>query len=217
VPGLPHSATTTETTPTEHIGEKHMEDGSEAKLVIRKFKNQTEADDVRQRVLETFLLAISDILTKQTDVKTQVNAGILEFESFLDALLGGGSHPALEAWLERRKGTPAGDAGELRARRLIVLMTIALERVGLSRAEARRTAAREATAAAVFAGQNISAKTIEHWHERMSELTPRDEQLIATAIATAGTEAKHRLALYFIGHAHFAHNPTAMLVPVHTD
>jgi hypothetical protein len=194
-----------------------MEDESNAKLLVRKFRNQGEADEVRRRVLETFLLAVSDILVKQTDIKTQINAGILEFDSFVDALLGGGSHPALDAWLERRKGTPAADAGELRARRLIVLMTIALERSGLSMAAARSMAAREATATAVFPGQNISAKTIEHWHERMSELTPREEQLIATAIATAGTEAKHRLALYFIGHAHFAHNPTAMLVPVHTD
>jgi hypothetical protein len=194
-----------------------MADESDAKLVVRKFKNQHEANEVRRRVLETFLLAASDILMKQTDIQTRINAGILEFESFLDALLGGGSQPALEAWSERRKGKPAADAGELRARRLIVLMSIALGRAGLSLAAARHMAAKEATAAAVFPGKSITVKTVEHWHDRMPDLTPRDEQLIATAIASAGTEAKRRIALYFIGLAHYANNPSVAMMPVHTD
>jgi hypothetical protein len=194
-----------------------MEDENDAKLVVRKFKNQHEADEVRRRVLETFLLAVSDILVKQTDIKTQINNGILEFDSFVDALLGGGSHPALEAWLGRRKGTPPADAGELRARRLIVLMTIALERSGLSMAAARSIAAREATATAVFPGKTVAVKTLEHWHDRMPDLTPRDEQLIATAIAVVGIEAKHRIALYFVGLAHYAHNPSVVIMNAHAD
>jgi hypothetical protein len=193
-----------------------MEDVTNAKIAIRRFQNQDDADDMRVRVLETFLLGVSKVL-KQTDLKTQVNAGILEYESFLDAFLGGGSHPALERWLERRKGAPAGDTGELRARRLIVLMTIALERAGLSMAAARRMAAKEVTAAAVFPGDNISSKTIEHWHERMPGLTPRDETLLSIAITTAGTEAKRRIALYFVGLAHYAHNPSVVIMPVSAE
>jgi hypothetical protein len=193
-----------------------QDDEGDVKVVIHKFKNQGEADDMRQRVLENVLLAVSKSFA-QTDIKIRVNTGVMEFELFLDALLGGGSHPALEAWLDRRKGTPPGDAGELRARRLIVLMTIALERAGMSMQEARRMAAKETTAAAVFPGENVSVKRIEHWHERMPELTPRDEQLIATGIASVGTQAKHRLALHFIGHAHFAHNPSVVIMPVDTE
>jgi hypothetical protein len=65
-----------------------MEDETNVKVAIGKFKNQDDAD------AETFLLGVSNIL-KQMDLKTQLNAGILEFDSFLDALLGGGSHPGL--------------------------------------------------------------------------------------------------------------------------
>jgi hypothetical protein len=81
-------------------------DGSDTKLVVRKFKNQHDADEVRGRVLETFLLAVSDILVKQTSIKTQINSGILEFDSFVDALLGGGSHPALQALLQHLRAVP---------------------------------------------------------------------------------------------------------------
>jgi hypothetical protein len=139
---------------------------------------------------------------------------VLEFESFVVALLGGGSHPALEAWLTRRKGAPPADIGALRSRRLIMLMATALERAGMSAAEARRVAAKEATMAAIFPGEAVTAKAVEHWLERSPELTPADEQLIANAIASAGTAAKHRLALYFIGLAHFASNPSiAVMLP----
>jgi hypothetical protein len=185
----------------------------ETNIVVRKFRNRDEANDARRRVLEAFLLATSTAF-QQTDLAAKVNNGVLEFESFVDALLGGGSHPALDAWLARRKGTTAANIGTLRARRLIMLMAIALERSGMNGVEARRMAAQETTRAGIFPGETISAKALEHWLERMPDLAPADEQLIANAIANGGTAEKHRIALYFVGLAHFAHNPSVVVVPM---
>jgi hypothetical protein len=183
-------------------------------IQVRKFKNKADADAVRERTLQHFVYRVIDTLKKQTGLTEQVNSGLLEFESFIEALEGGGSHPKLETWLQRRKGTPPADARELRARRLIVLMTIALERTSMPRsmAEARRFAAKETNAAHVFPGETITAKAIEHWHDRQPELTRWDEQLVATAIASIGMGAPRRLATYFVGLAHFAHNPSVTIV-----
>ena len=182
-------------------------------IAVCKFRNKADADAVRERRLQDFMYSVLDAFKQQTNLTTQVNSGALEFESFIDALMGGGSHPALEAWMQRRKGTPAADARTLRARRLIVLMTIALERAGIgSMAKARQFAAKETNAAKVFPGEVVTAKALEHWHDRQPDLTRWDEQLVATSIASVGLDAPHRLALYFIGLAHFAHNPTAVIV-----
>ncbi len=181
-------------------------------IAVRKFKSKADADAVREQTLTHFLYSVLDTLKRQTNLAAQVNSGLLEFESFVEALMGGGSHPALENWMHRRKGTPAADARELRARRLIVLMSIALERTGMTMAGARRFAAKETNAARVFPGENVTAKAIEHWHDRAIELTPQDEQLVATSIACVGLDAPRRLALYFIGLAHFAHNPSVAMM-----
>jgi hypothetical protein len=182
-------------------------------VVVRKFKNKAEADAVRERRCTEFMYAIIDMFRQQTDVATQVNSGAVEFESFVDAVMGGGTHPVLERWLARRKGTPPADARALRARRLVVLMTEALKRnTGWSMEQARRYAAREVNAANVFPGETITKKAIEHWHERQQEPTPGDEQLLGTSVAVAGPSSPRRIALYFIGLAHYAHNPSVAIV-----
>jgi hypothetical protein len=192
-------------------------DEPHAAIAVRKFRNQDEADEVRCQVLETFLLAAVEAFRQQTSLQHQVNAGVNEFEAYVDAQLSGGDHPAHTAWLRRRKGTPAADAGTLRARRLIVLMAVALARCGLSQGGARRMAAKEATIRGVFPGEPVSAKAVEHWHYSQGALTPEDEQLVATALASAGVENRQRVALYFVGLAHLVHNPSAVIVPLDNE
>jgi hypothetical protein len=181
-------------------------------IAVRKFKSKADADELREQLVAHFMYSVIDAFKQKADLSTRVNSGAVEFEGFVAALMGGGTHPLLERWQRQRKGTPAADERELRARRLIVLMTIALERTGLSMAEARRFAAKETTVAGVFPGETITAKAVEHWAERQDELTPRDEQLVATSIACCGLHAQRRLALYFIGLAHFSHNPSVAIV-----
>jgi hypothetical protein len=182
-------------------------------VMVRKFKNKDDADAARDRNLQHFCYWLIDNFKQVNDVPAQVNSCFLEFEAFFNAVMGRGTHPTLErCFAERGQGKPPAGPGELRARRLITLIAVALHRnnTGMSMAEARRIAAREANNACVFPGETITAKSIEHWEERQPELTPHDEQLVSTAIATA--EAKHRLALYFVGLAHFAHNPSVAVV-----
>jgi hypothetical protein len=183
-------------------------------VMVRKFKSRADADAARERNLQSFCYWLIDNFKKATDPTAQVNIGFLEFESFFTALMGLGPHPSLDRYMrERGRGMPPADPRELRARRLITLMAVALHRSGIpTMAEARRIAAREANNASVFPGETVTGKAVEHWMNRQPELTPPDEQLIATALATAGTKAPHRVAMYFIGLSHFVHNPSVAVV-----
>jgi hypothetical protein len=121
-------------------------------------------------------------------------------------------HPALLQWQEAKgnKGRPGISDREREARRLVVLMNEGLRRIGLSESHARRTAADAATHYQLF-NHTISASTVKHWRERdYPILFPRDEQLLATGIATAGLNPG-RLVTYFVGLCHLAGNPSAVL------
>jgi hypothetical protein len=153
--------------------------------------------------------------------KTQLDAvdwyafGLAEVEAALEAWQTGGHHGFFRIWQERKAtvggNRPAPPAHELRARRMVILFCIALERGGLNRRAARKFAARELERAGVFAAAP-SHHTIEHWQREQPPLTAADEQMLATAIACCGISQPHHLARYFVGLAHLVHNPTAKVV-----
>jgi hypothetical protein len=142
--------------------------------------------------------------------------GLAEAEAALEAWQHGTPHGFFRIW-EERKATvganrPAPLAHEREARRLVCLMCTALERTGLNRRGARKFTARELERAGVFVNAP-SHRTLEHWQsEQPAPLSPQDELMLATAIATAGLGNPHRLAKYFIGLAHLVFNPAAVAV-----
>ena len=131
---------------------------------------------------------------------------------FVEALIGGSPHPALADWNNRiDPGNPGLPPYETRARRLAVLMVIALSRACFpSQSSARRYVAHQLSQ--IFdATEPLTEKAIAKWQERLQPpITPADEQLMATGIAVCGRHEPRKLCLYFIGLIHLARNPTAI-------
>jgi hypothetical protein len=191
-----------------------MSDDRHMLIKVRKVDRE-EADRIRAQVTACFLQWVMSV-KKRMDPATWLNVGGPEGESFVEALAIGGAHPLLEHWQATRKalGNPPPPLTEIRARRLAVLLAVALKRAGYgnrSMEDARRFAAQQMGRAGVFA-KPPTAGAIAHWQERQQALSPWDEQLVATALASCGVEAPHRLAHFFVGLAHYASNPTAVAV-----
>ena len=164
-----------------------MTDDRTLTIMVRKLDGKADADRTRANLVKFFLSWVVNELKQHMDAAAQLNIGLPEVEAFLEALVSGGQHPALQEWEEHKGGHPAPASHELRARRLIILLAVALERAGWQKGAAHRFAAREATRAHVFASATTH-KAIEHWQERQPELTPADEQMLATAIASCGLD-----------------------------
>jgi hypothetical protein len=180
-------------------------------IAVRKIGG-ADANKARVEIVHLLLRQMVDGLKARLDPASWVNGGWPELSAFVDALEAGGAHPVLAEWESARTkgGRPAPSTREAYGRRLAILLCAALERAGLNRRAARQFAATELGAAGLFDG-TISPKTLEHWRERASPMTPGDELLVATGFATAGGEPR-KLALYFIGMVHAVTNPTAMIV-----
>ena len=193
---------------------RNMSDDRHMLIKVRKVDRE-EADRIRARVTALFLQWVMSIKGRM-DPATWRNIGGPEAESFLEALAIGRTHPLLDYWQATRKalGHPPPALTEIRARRFAILLAVALNRAGYadgSMEEARHFAAKQMGRAGVFA-KPPTATAIKRWQQRQQALSPWDEQLIATALASCGVEAPHRLALFFVGLAHYASNPTAVVV-----
>jgi hypothetical protein len=135
-----------------------------------------------------------------------------EGEAVMEAWEVGAPHGFFTLYDQRRAGGGGGhrppSATELQARRMVLLMVVALRRTGFEKNRpACKYAAKALERAGVFEAPP-SFRTIERWQsDHPLELTPRDEQLLATAIATSGAGAPHRLTTFFIGLAHLVFNP----------
>jgi hypothetical protein len=147
--------------------------------------------------------------TKQrTDVLGWIKMGLFELMDLADALDRGGEHPLLDLWQERKSATsrPAPSLREQHARRLAVLLPIALQRTGLSKSKARKTAAKPLAKTGLFVG-GPTVDALRHWEERMAPpLTPDDEKVIAGAMASCGND-RQRLVDYFIGLVRLSRDP----------
>ena len=86
----------------------------------------------------------------------------------------------------------------LEARRMVLLMCVALERVGFSKVQRKlhKFAAGALRGTTLFA-RSPTYRTIEHWAEEPLQLGPLDEQLLAACIAVCGHEAPDKIALVF--------------------
>ena len=179
-------------------------------MVVRRLGAE-EAAATRVRIVHRFLDWVLE-LKHGLDATQWQNIGGPEFEYFVEALIGGSPHPALADWNNRiDPGNPGLPPYETRARRLAVLMVIALSRACFpSQSSARRYVAHQLSQ--IFdATEPLTEKAIAKWQERLQPpITPADEQLMATGIAVCGRHEPRKLCLYFIGLIHLARNPTAI-------
>jgi hypothetical protein len=172
-----------------------------------------EADRVRAEIVRKLLCEMICAFKANLGPEAWLNGGWHELADFVDQLCNGRPHPALEEWAEAKRsgGHPVISARERQVRRYAVLLAEALRRIGLPKGRALRAAADALTRTHAF-DRDVSASTIRHWRQRdCATLFPEDEQIIATGIATAGLNPS-RLAIYFVGLCHLAHNPSAVVV-----
>ena len=149
----------------------------------------------------------------QVDVARWCKEGGLEAEDLLDAIDIGRPHPLLRSW-EERKATvaanrPAPSQRELHARRLVVLLCIALERAGLGKRKARQQVSRLLAPQSGLFAQPPSDHALERWQRAGPALTPEDQCVIANAMAKGGPP---EIKAYFVRLLHFALNPFAKIV-----
>jgi hypothetical protein len=163
------------------------------------------SEEARGQLTLACLLQLTIAAKKQTDVVTWRRAGGFELEDFVDALERGGRHPLLQKW-EKRKAENASDRLSptmrgMHARRLAVLMSMALQRTKVMGAtKARRRAAEALAEIDVFA----TPVTVKHWEQRLDPpFAEEDERVIANALARCG-ENTQALTDHFIGLVQFA-------------
>ena len=132
----------------------------------------------------------------------------------MEALCNFSIHSALTEWEDgkNKAGRPAPSTREIYARRIVVLMVIALRRTCFrSKEKARQFAAQELQRCGVFE-QAPSVKSLEYWEEQLQTPGPGEELLISAGIAAAGAGKPQQLALYFVALCHLAISPTAVAV-----
>jgi hypothetical protein len=138
--------------------------------------------------------------------------GLSEAEAALEAWRRGSPHAFFDIWRERRGTMGANRAApsttEQEARRLAILLTVALERIGMGKHTSKpvRTFVAGVLEQAGIFTNPISDRTIEYWQSNAPELTPRDELTLATAIASCGADP-YKLAYFFVGHLHLVTDP----------
>jgi hypothetical protein len=139
-------------------------------------------------------------------------AGGFDAQDLLRALETGGAHPLLRKWEELKAGParnrPPPGASEQTARRLIVLLRVALERTGLSKAAARKHIA---SAHQKYGRQiglsSATDETLRHWERDLKPpLGPQDEAAIAHALDRCGKN-RALLVKHFLGFVEFARKP----------
>jgi hypothetical protein len=139
-------------------------------------------------------------------------AGGFDAQDLLRALETGGAHPLLRKWEELKAGPasnrPPPGASAQAARRLIVLLRVALERTGLSKAAARKHIA----SAPQKYGQQIGLssatdETLRHWERDLKPALGRqDEAVIKQALDRCGKD-RAELTRHFLGLVEFARKP----------
>jgi hypothetical protein len=197
------------------LGQTHTS-SMKRSVVVLPNKNKVAREDIQEAralLARKFLWELLAAAKQQVDVATWCKEGGLEAEDLLDAIDSGRPHPWLRSW-EERKATvaanrPAPSRRELHARRLVVLLCIALERAGLDKQQARKQVSRLLASQPGLFSHPPSDHALEHWQRAGPALMPEDETVIANAMAKGGPR---QIKAYFVGLLHFALNPLAKIV-----
>ena len=156
-----------------------------------------------------------DAAKEQIDTAQAYAHGLGEAGAVLQAWMRGTQHPFFQIWQQRQatQKRPGPTATEAEARRMVLLMCVALERVGFSKVQRKlhKFAAGALRGTTLFA-RSPTYRTIEHWAEVPLQLGPKDEQLLATCVAICGHKDPNKVALFFISLAHLVHDPAATVM-----
>jgi hypothetical protein len=170
--------------------------------------NQEHQDEARAlRAIACLWMLLAE--ARLRDLVAWRERGGIEAQDLLYALETGRSHPLLRKWEElkaQHRSPPA--PSEQYARRVIVLLRIALERAGLGKEAARKhiASALERTSKQIGL-RPASADAIRRWERDLeTPLGPHDEQAIADALKRCGNNTA-QLTRHFLGLVEFARKP----------
>ena len=184
-------------------------------IIPRKITDRQVAECLRGLKAAQCFRHLLDAAREQIDYAQGYAHGLGEAEAVLQAWERGTQHPFFRIWQERQatQKRPGPTATELEARRMVMLMCVALERVGFSKVQRKlhKFAAGALRGTSLFA-RPPTHRTIEHWAEEPLRLNPLDEQLLAACIAVCGRGAADKIALFFISLAHLVHDPAATVL-----
>jgi hypothetical protein len=179
-------------------------------------------DEARALRTKKCLWELLEHAKSQVDPATWIRVGGFDVEEFLQCLDDGLWHPLLRQW-EERKGTDAAHRAsptprQIMVRRMAVLMVLTLERTGLNKRRARKSAAEAlAEISLLFDPPHPpSVNTLEHWEraERArGEFTEKDEQLIASAIRCCSQDQR-QICDWFVGLIDLIHDPITIRVVI---
>jgi hypothetical protein len=185
-------------------------------VVVLPNKNKVAREDIekaRALLARKFLWELLAAAKTQADVATWCKEGGSEAEDLLDAIDSGRPHSWLRFWQEHKAtvaaNRPAPSRRELHARRLVVLLCIALERARPGKRKARQQVSRLLASQRGLFARLPSRHALERWQRAGPALTPEDERIIANARAKGGPR---EIKAYFVGLIHFALNPLAQIV-----
>ena len=184
-------------------------------IIPSKITDPQEAERLRGMKAGQCFRHLLDAAKGQIDYAQGYAHGLGEAEAVLHAWDRGTDHPFFRIWQQRRAAQKRSGptATELEARRMVLLMCVALERVGFSKVQRKL----HKFAAEVLRGTSLFARppthrTIEHWAEEPVQLGPKDEQLLATCVAICGHHDPHKIALFFVSLAHLVHDPAVTVL-----
>ena len=181
-------------------------------------KQKLSAEEYEQRRAERVEFCLAWLLATakaQIDPGAWGPFGLLETQSYLEALATGTTHPFIKVYKKRAKARrhshPPRTMNERMAQRYMVLGCITLsDRAGLDKAAARE---RMAKAADNVFPEAPTADALKHWELQLEPVvSPLDEALIARAISRSGITNLNALADFFINLARTVLHPSATLI-----
>ena len=156
-----------------------------------------------------------DAAKEQIDYAQGYAHGLGEAEAVLQAWERGTQHPFFRIWQQRRatQKRSGPTATELEARRMVLLMCVALERVGFSKVQRKL----HKFAAGALRGTNLFARppthrTIEHWAEEPLQLTRWTSSCWRPVSPFVGVEHRTRSRCFSSALAHLVHDPAATVL-----
>jgi hypothetical protein len=164
---------------------------------ITKSEAQQVVDRTRAMHAYNFFANLTITAKQQINLVDWERLGGLEAEETLDAWLHGRPAPFFDDYAARRlSGHPGPSLRTRHFQRLAVLLSVALQRIGLKKRTARQLVAKALSGPALLG--EVTAKKVERWELEQPVPSEQDEEAISEALARYGSDAE-ALVQHFIG------------------
>jgi len=173
-----------------------------------------QEDEARALRAISCLWRLLDAAKKSDDARLAAyrDLGGFDAEDLLEALRTGRQHPTLRKWQALRAGPAANRSPpglhELNARRLVVLLRIALERgAGMGKDAARKYVEAQLKRYGEKIGlKPASSDALRRWERKQPPMGSEGETVIATALGRTGGDPE-LLSRYFLSLVEFERRP----------